>query len=649
MADAFSQINSLESLQVYLEGRPVAEAQLVAARCALRLMPLLHEVVGNSSPSSEKRQKAVALTIFRASFIALTAAKHVRVLLSAEASWASAALDNVSSKAGSALVDAATAAVRSVADPRYAAARATDAAYALIKVLNDVAWQEIRADLLSGDNEDFERAAAGPLWRSKRVPAFIKSLSDQLEKDLTKYGGDWGALSNWLADRTHGIRNDDPAATIEIASNTDQYWAGEDTDAIVHDLAVKLKASVRDPVALEPDWDFFLSYAFEDTAFADEISEVVRSAGFRILVYLSDRKTGAPIVDMISDRLRAGGRFIALLSPNYEASPVALTELRAAELVDHGSKQSKLLRFVLAPTGLVSPLPDAAFTSLVGLSAGARRAAILDAITYTVRDHSTQQARSFLAQMASPDVFVTHDNKLDAGPNRNFDVPYADADLIDLPSIQRTLAGIIVASLPGNSPPVIGHVIDAYRQHLEERAARPIVGLLRQFGSALTKEYRSTEFEVWGDGLSDLFESFLHNHQSLLTHFPRDADRERLLSELTIDEDAASGSALIKPVEEVAAAVEIALIGSTSPAFDRVIATSVLQAKDIDSLSPDSGLPATSITPRRRFVLGQIGFWERLYNAVGTTATIAGSPQAQMLLHALQTNIQKFLNFIHVS
>jgi hypothetical protein len=75
-----------------------------------------------------------------------------------------------------------------------------------------------------------------------------------------------------------------------------------------------------------------------------------------------------------------------------------------------------------------------------------------------------------------------------------------------------------------------------------------------------------------------------------------------------------------------------------------------LPLKNVDENSGTGpGNKATpTVSPRKRMILSGFGFLERAYNLLGSTATLTGPVEGNMLLIALRTalaNLEKFIGF----
>ena len=132
--------------------------------------------------------------------------------------------------------------------------------------------------------------------------------------------------------------------------------------------------------------------------------------------------------------------------------------------------------------------------------------------------------------------------------------------MVDLPYTQRELIKAILRALPRNAPKIIDFALRSYDEHLQERGSQPITRLLNDFASALEKEteaIKAKEPELLGPGNASLFESFLRNNALLVTHFP--LKNEEKFADIPIDEEKATGDALVQPIKDVAEKVNEAV------------------------------------------------------------------------------------------
>jgi hypothetical protein len=295
-------------------------------------------------------------------------------------------------------------------------------------------------------------------------------------------------------------------------------------------------------------------------------------------------------------------------------------------------------------------------------------------------DQSLQRAsRDELAAVASPAPRLTQDGRLDAGPNAVYDVPESAIDLPTLPIRQRALIQTILVDLPGNAPKHLRTALTHYDEELETRGVQPILGLLKDMAAIIEAAAGAPDAD--GDwlarGMRTAFERFQKNHTLFVKHFPLDPKREELYARTPIDEDKAVGSAMSKPFESVANATRDAnKAGITTDDFLRIVNKMANFAKVISTMPPSLPVAASpahsendagraeNVTPipavrpqdriaptdvpvsaKKRMVLSGFGFFERVYNLLGSTATLSGPPEGNQLLIALRKAISALEKF----
>ncbi len=501
-----------------------------------------------------------------------------------------------------------------------------------------------------------------PLWSVSDYNVYYSRV-DYAKNIFESIGGRWSFILKWclsLQSRRDVLvtSSDEEQIAYEIATQDISNF-GRDPDEIMQSIvdilerhSEILKANSASAFGQDTTRiNFFISYSTRNEAEAREINGYLEDAGYSTIAQFKDFPVGSNFVIEMQDGLERGARAIALLSPDYVASDHCRAEWAAVYNMDPLGKGRKLVPLLLKSASLNKLAGQIVYKSLLGLNAEERRAAVLDAIGHASNPLPLDMLKRRLAETASPDVALTPDGRLDAVPNAIYDRPVFDADLPDLPEMLRTLCAVIEASLPDNSPRTIAPSLQAYRNHLSERGVRPILGLLCMLAEALNRDVRSVEFHVWGDGLAIHFGNFFSCHSKYITHFPKSQEREEALATNEIDEDRASGKDFIEPVKKVTEALaELHTIGGTTPEFERVVQDSLQTARDIDSLpNPPGGGQGADITPKRRFVFSQIGFWERILSALGSMTTLASSEQGRTAIATLTEAIRKFLSFLSSS
>lgn len=660
------EIDNVDKLEAYLRKRPAWEARAVAAKMALRALPFLVTALSLEDFDALSKKRLV-LANFRLNFLSwykLTFSAHPYVAGASDSLIA--IVDEFPPSIGASSVAAAYA-----FDANFRSAErdiprdAMEAIHAAFRAGSfwgeGSAWPVLRADLDFCRRVGKLRFMHAPLWSAQFEPTTLSGIETAFYNELANLGLNWLAVFAFYSQLRHFNFNmlffgekQHEAISVVARSNND-FW-DRDPDDVMKDILEQLGLSQQnehvpsDTKSTSNDTDFFISYSTKNETSAREINSYLEDAGYSTIAQFKDFPVGSNFVIEMQDGLERGARAIALLSPDYVASDHCRAEWAAIYNMDPIGKRRKLVSFLLEPTELNKLQRQIVYSSLTGLKQDARRKAVLDAVRHVVEVVTPDQLKQKLADIASPDVAVTADGKIDVTPNTKYDLAVNSPDLPDLPTSLRVLCAVIEASLPENSPKSIAPNLRGYRGHLEERGANPIVGLLGMLVTALTKEFESADFEFWGSGLNENFESFFACHSKFLGHFPRSGEREQTYAEAEIDEDEASGDDLIQPVQSVADAVEeLKAIGKVTPGLERVVQGQVQTAKDVSSLPPNLSEDAGKgnvITPKRRFVLSQLGFWERMLAAVGSMTTLATTPQGQAAIAALQDAIAKFLLLI---
>ncbi|MGV2129004.1 toll/interleukin-1 receptor domain-containing protein [Agrobacterium vitis] len=670
------EIDNVDKLEAYLATQPIEVAQIVAFRCALRILPFSYQAafLENDIPLAGR----LRVSAFRALFLCWVDLRYrnkiFNLQLNIDAAAAAADSSDVAAHNASlhtaalTLVDGARVSVRAAAsathrvnvDPIYQTKRVVlGTIYAVAE--RPIVWRVIRRDLSVMMADSAEFLLQSSLWIGGEVPERVKQADSAFWKDISALGVQWRPIWDWYSNIKDGripfenLGRRFENVVIGLAKEGNDFW-DRNPDEVMQETSDRLGLYQQkeqfslDAKSTSNNIDFFISYSTKNETSAREINCHLEDAGYSTIAQFKDFPVGSNFVIEMQDGLERGARAIALLSPDYVASDHCRAEWAAIYNMDPIGKRRKLVSFLLEPTELNKLQRQIVYSSLIGLKQDARRKAVLDAVRHVVELVTPDQLKQKLADIVSPDVTVTADGKIDVTPNAKYDLAVNSPDLPDLPTSLRALCTIIEASLPENSPKTIAPTLQGYRGHLEERGANPAVGFLGMLVAALTKEFESADFEFWGSGLNEHFESFFACHSKFLGHFPRSGEREQAYAEAEIDEDEASGDDLIQPVQSVADAVEeLKTIGKVTPGLERVVQGQVQIAKDVSSLPPNLSEDAGKgnvITPKRRFVLSQLGFWERMLAAVGSMTTLATTPQGQAAIAALREAIAKFLSLI---
>lgn len=404
-----------------------------------------------------------------------------------------------------------------------------------------------------------------------------------------------------------------------------------------------------------PDWDFFLSYSQHDLAAARRISDVLEDEGYAVFSQFNDMTAGKSFVGEMNRGLAGMGRMIAAYSPDYFSSGPCQSEWEAAYTTDAWGKQGKIVPFMVRPC---EPPPLArrlVWTSLLGLSPEQEREAVLRAIRGgpTPRDRVAQRAAMKAA--ASPDVGLDPSGqKLDALPNKEFDQPFVDEDLFELPERLRGLIGTILDVLEGrNAPRGVATALRSYVAELEARGASCSLGVLRDQMAFVEAEVDDPEAEYWcsGAGLKTSIANLRRLHALLLTHYPLDQERERLLRAVEIDEEKFSPDESRKLRDEIKEAVKEALADdSVTESYRDAVENRARVVRDtLDLRTPDvptDGDPEyiqreqdrhnRVKDAKKRALAQEAALADKTLDVIGKMAKVADSPAVQKLARSMR-------------
>jgi hypothetical protein len=653
-------VSDREKLEEWLVRQPREAVQLLAVRAALRVLPLIKMKDGIGYSSNSRFRQNVLLPILRASAILATS---INGRLNLEYIVKSLVLSNfadarvplrgretleiVASAIEEALLSSfvnenafAEHAISAIRSAFYASGTDGTLEFDIETLLGGPKIELIRPD----DEQAVERLQVQPLWGFQKPPEVVGEAWLALSLELRQAGNDWDIWVDWYQHLLDwGAEDFD--YLFAFADWPDDDWAKG--PAHINPLIKERLASLASPSPIRPPpkADYFISYATPDESFAREVADVIEYLGKTSIVQFRDFGPGSNFVERMNRGLEAE-RVIALYSPAYFASEHCQAEWSSAYSSDPKGTKRRLVPFLLQSTELDPLARQVVFKSLLGLDADRRRTAIIEALTYEPVTRSKAVLRQDLAEKASPYVQLIG-GRIDATANAIFDKPVSSFDLAELPAMQRAVVENLRRSIPKNTPPIIRSSLEIYFDQLERGASQIIVGILVQSASPIFKEAQGAEAGLWSVGLADVLHSFQENHDKLITHYPLREDRERIFSETPVDEDRAFGKALTEPASAVAKAAEaVEKAGLATPDYAKTAAQIAQTAKDVDLPPPPEPPRDDVVTPKRRHILTSIGFYERTYNLIGTTASLMATNAGTALYDALGRAIEALLRFV---
>lgn len=396
-----------EELEAWLREQKREVAIIIAARAALRVLPLVVEAAPKRA-NAKQTQTFLQLTAstLRATALARVAAKYPTradqfYAYASQADTAAYSAYLVVSKSGDyrsfrAAGDSAFAASRaatvasrlSEGDASFAANTASFGAFASATAMSRVfdagiAWEATTEDAQFIEDDGAVAALADwKLW-PKAPPAWVYEKWDALEAALPSEQ-DWEVWFAWYEDRLNGTgRSEERELPYALAPA--ELWDSE-KGWIAANNWIAEHLPPRSPAAKipteNPIWDFFISYAKEDEAMAREVADVLASAGHTTFAQFKDIPVGSNFVPEMQRGLADSGRVIALYSPHYVRSKHCQAEWNAAYNADPNGEKRKLLPFMVVATPLPPLAMQVVYKSLVGMSREQRRQAILDAIAF---------------------------------------------------------------------------------------------------------------------------------------------------------------------------------------------------------------------------------------------------------------------------
>ncbi|MDO1582384.1 toll/interleukin-1 receptor domain-containing protein [Rhizobium oryzicola] len=391
-----ADIADRKSLAVYLQDRPIAEAQVLALRSAIRVMPLivspnrrltletfkaaLFSWSARSFPAYEKTFLAVASQSLGGGGVAVAGSARGGVPIISSALVVLSRNARVAVRRAARSADPASAALAVASVASIARTAATDAT-------GEVVWHAIASDLVSMRHASVGVCLTEPIWPQGRVPHELLDWEVAFRSALDAFSPDWQLIYTFYQALRDGVTpfarlgEEVGPVMLALAQEDGAFWARK-PDIVMRDLAERLETRPQPEAAsnkLADNINFFISYSTKNEAEAREINGYLEDAGYSTIVQLKDFVPGSNFVTEMQKGLNAK-RFMALLSPAYFSSKQCQAEWSAAYNRDPSGELRYLVPILIEKTELPPLAKQIVYKSIVGLSGDARRNAVLEAI-----------------------------------------------------------------------------------------------------------------------------------------------------------------------------------------------------------------------------------------------------------------------------
>lgn len=218
MAVEIENIDTPEMLEEYLKDKPKELAQIIASRCALRVLPFL-----NSAFTSDYKDRfLLTQNVFRCNLISWAVRNYPAHDMTAYA------VNAASNAAAYAAVDAVAYAVNAAA---YAAANT--ATYAVNAANTADIWKSIQQDLTLFRDKGESGLISSALWQED-IPTAFQDNWMVLRKNLLDGNSDWQVWTDWYEHVLHGANSPKRGIAalseeklIKLAQKPNEFWERE--------------------------------------------------------------------------------------------------------------------------------------------------------------------------------------------------------------------------------------------------------------------------------------------------------------------------------------------------------------------------------------------------------------------------------------
>jgi len=320
VADREPEFSDRESFEQWLADKPIEWAQALAARSALRVLPLVGRFLDLSAEQfSTEKKLELTLAVFRAGFISWAASKDpANNMTNAAAAatragfGASAAAYAVASARAADAAAASAYAASAAAEARSSgatSARAADAASGAASVAAVYVWQSVSGDSSWLMNHQDGNAPASqvrllmaqPLWLADvrgytnykaNIPPWVRKPLDRMADDPTLAEAGFGHWIAWYRKIIPHRRDGKPEShfgeelDISIATQPDEWWNRDPTE-VNADIARWLDERQEEPLARQEPTvrQFILDFlkARGVPTRIEDIADAFDAVGFKVI------------------------------------------------------------------------------------------------------------------------------------------------------------------------------------------------------------------------------------------------------------------------------------------------------------------------------------------------------------------------------
>ncbi|MBB4006258.1 hypothetical protein [Allorhizobium taibaishanense] len=271
-APTIDEIDNVDKLEAYLRTRPVEEAQVIAFRSALRIMPFLAQAAFLRNDIHLAGRLRVSA--FRALFLCWADLRYRNEIADLQLNIDAAAVAADSSDVAAHNASVHTAALTLIDSARVSARAAASATYRLNidsihqakRVLigtiyavgeRPIVWHLVRHDLSIIANAGAYSLLQSPLWPGGEVPEKVKQADAAFWKDISSLGVEWTPIWDWYSHVKSGmlpfenLRGIFENVVTGLGQEGNEFW-DRNPEVVMKDIFERLTLLPRQPPEPEP-------------------------------------------------------------------------------------------------------------------------------------------------------------------------------------------------------------------------------------------------------------------------------------------------------------------------------------------------------------------------------------------------------------